>query len=84
VQKEIRQERFRDAVREITNGAAASDLGFQFNTPYPNGSDFIIDQYNKDGITPAEVVAAYNQGWIYGLEIRIDGGQKQYCFADGV
>jgi len=69
-------------VRQAATGAAAADLGKTL--PYPAGSDFILDQYNKDGITPAQVVAAYNQGWIYGLEIRINNGQKEYCFADGV
>jgi len=68
-------------VRQAATGAAATDLGKTF--PYPTDSDFIIDQFNKDNITPAEVVAAYNKGWIYGLEIQIDGGKKKYRFADG-
>jgi len=66
-------------VLQAATDQAANDFGSEAAPVV--GSDFIIDQFNKDNITPAEVVAAYNHGWIYGSEIRIEGGQKQYRFA---
>ncbi|CAG8453210.1 3889_t:CDS:10 [Ambispora gerdemannii] len=73
--KKIKKNRFRDAVRAAATGQAAADFG-TVDAPVPD-SDFIIGQFNHDNITPAEVVDAYNQGWIYGLELRIDGADLQ-------
>ena len=63
----IRGERvFRAAFR--ADGAAPAALAV--DNPANN---FIIDQFNHDHITAAEAVAAYNAGWIYGLEISRTG-----------
>ena len=63
----IRGERvFRQAFR--ADGAAPAGLAAD-----NADNNFIIDQFNHDHITAAEAVAAYNAGWIYGLEIRRTG-----------
>jgi len=50
-------------------------------------SDFIIDQYLGQNLNAADIITAYNNGWVYGQEIRrnpvgnarevsLDGGKE--------
>ena len=37
-------------------------------------SDLIIDQYFGSGLNAADVIAAYNNDWIHGTEVRRNPG----------
>ena len=56
---------FRAAFRAVGGAAGA--------IPNDANGNFIIDQFNHDHITAAEAGAAFNRGWIYGLEISRTG-----------
>jgi hypothetical protein len=79
------RENYLDKVREIAATAPGSPAALAFGTvaaPVPD-SDFIIEQYFYDEeITPQEVVQAYNNDWIYGLEVSMEGGRKKCWFLD--
>ncbi|MCE8163934.1 MAG: hypothetical protein I3274_07045 [Candidatus Moeniiplasma glomeromycotorum] len=53
-----------------TVAGSSAHNGLATNNPANNS---IIDQYNHDDITATDAVAAYDQGWIYGSEIKRDG-----------
>ena len=74
----IRGERqFRQAFRADANAPGALAVENAAN-------NFIIDQFNHDHITAAEAVAAYNNGWVYGAEIkRVGGGGNRQVSLDG-
>ncbi len=61
---------YRAAFRGVAGAAATAD-------------DFTIDQFALNGADPAEAAAAYNQGWIYGLEIGYDGANYQVSIDGG-
>ncbi|CAG8591172.1 1989_t:CDS:10 [Paraglomus brasilianum] len=63
LQKEIRQTRFRKVVRKEATNQAETDFGSEAS-PAP-GSDFIIDQFNKDNITPAEAEIEQERTFIF-------------------
>jgi hypothetical protein len=59
--------RFRTAFRAAPNSPGRAGQPLNADNAANN---FIIDQFDHDHITAADAVAAYNQNWIYGTEIR--------------
>ena len=49
------------------------------------GSDLIIDQYFGSGLGAADVIAAYNNNWIHGTEVRRNpvGGAREVTHDGG-
>ena len=62
---------YRAAFRVVGGAAATAD-------------DFTIDQFALNRADPGEAGAAYNQGWIYGLEIGHDGTNYRVTVDGGV